>query len=97
MFEIWRPPRPNETLVFNLVIALKKIRMGNEADAVQQAFVDNVEFKPDCQEYVIPYTLNMFEKSIFIDSNIIDSLYPALDLSSTQIHVYIYNLEVNAS
>ncbi|CAG2200676.1 unnamed protein product [Mytilus edulis] len=35
MFEIWRPPRPNETLVFNLVIALKKIRMGNEADAVQ--------------------------------------------------------------
>ncbi|VDI62610.1 Hypothetical predicted protein [Mytilus galloprovincialis] len=48
MFEIWRPPRPNETLVFNLVIALKKIRMGNEADAVQKAFVDNVEFNPDC-------------------------------------------------
>ncbi|CAG2213541.1 PSMD10 [Mytilus edulis] len=28
-------------------IALKKIRKGNEADAVQKAFVDNVEFKPD--------------------------------------------------
>ncbi|XP_052073568.1 uncharacterized protein LOC127711528 isoform X2 [Mytilus californianus] len=44
MFEIWRPSRPNETLVFNIVIALKKKGKGNLADAVQEAFVDNVEF-----------------------------------------------------
>ncbi|XP_052075065.1 uncharacterized protein LOC127712592 isoform X2 [Mytilus californianus] len=45
MFEIWRPSRPNETLVFNLVKALNKIEKGNEADAVQEAFANNVEFK----------------------------------------------------
>ncbi|XP_071179132.1 uncharacterized protein [Mytilus edulis] len=47
MFKIWRPSRPNETLVFNLVKALKTIDKCNEADAVQGAFADNVEFKPE--------------------------------------------------
>ncbi|VDI59658.1 Hypothetical predicted protein, partial [Mytilus galloprovincialis] len=46
MFEMWRPTRPNETLVFNLVKALKIIDKDNEADAVQEAFTDNIEFKP---------------------------------------------------
>lgn len=47
MFKIWRPLRPNETLVFNLVKALKTIDKCNEADAVQGAFAENVEFKPE--------------------------------------------------
>ncbi|VDI48774.1 Hypothetical predicted protein, partial [Mytilus galloprovincialis] len=47
MFKIWRPSRPNETLVFNLVKALKTIDKCNEADAVQGAFAENVEFKPE--------------------------------------------------
>lgn len=46
MFDIWRPTRPNETLVFNLVKALKIIDKDSEAGAVQEAFVDYVEFKP---------------------------------------------------
>ncbi|CAC5424466.1 unnamed protein product [Mytilus coruscus] len=46
MFEIWRPSRPNETLVFNLVKALTIIDKDNEADAVQEGFADYVEFKP---------------------------------------------------
>lgn len=48
MFEIWGPQRPNETLVFNLVITRKKIRKGNAVDSVQKAFVDNEELKPEC-------------------------------------------------
>lgn len=47
MFDIWRPSRPNETLVFNLVKALKSIDKCNVADGVQVAYANNVEFKPE--------------------------------------------------
>lgn len=51
MFDVWRPSRPNETLVFNLVKALKTINKCNEADAVHAAFADNVEFQPELLDH----------------------------------------------
>ncbi|CAG2239599.1 unnamed protein product [Mytilus edulis] len=40
----WRPNRPNERLVYNLVEALRAIDKDEEADNVEEAFSSNMEF-----------------------------------------------------
>ncbi|CAG2254173.1 unnamed protein product [Mytilus edulis] len=46
VFEIWRPIRPNETLVSRLVQALTNINKREEAEAINNAFAENIEFRP---------------------------------------------------
>lgn len=40
----WRPNRPNERLVYNLVEALRAIDKDEEADNIEEAFSSNMEY-----------------------------------------------------
>lgn len=44
LLQIWRPNRPNERLVHNLVDALKAIEKEEEANNVEEAFSSSMEY-----------------------------------------------------